>query len=119
MAEAILLGRDVDDNARIVAQLSAKNNRRFDALNQAAVAAVRTVVSTGATMEERLHALSAQVMEVTNYDIHQGARGPWSPPSFSVGACMGWSRGSRHSHPFTIERTSSSTFSPRPWLSRP
>jgi hypothetical protein len=33
MVEAILLRRDVDDNAHIVAQLSTKNSRRFDALN--------------------------------------------------------------------------------------
>jgi hypothetical protein len=39
-------------------------------------------------------------------------RGPRPPPSFGVGACMGWSQVSCHGHPFAIERTSLSTFSP-------
>jgi len=42
-AEAILLRRDADNNARIAAQFLAKNSCRFDALNQAAVTAVRVV----------------------------------------------------------------------------
>jgi len=48
--EAILLRRDADDNARIAAQLLAENRFRFDAVNLAAVAAIRT----GATLEQRL-----------------------------------------------------------------
>ena len=69
MAKVILLRRDADDNTRVAAQLSAENSCRFNALNQAAVAAVRAMAPMGATVEERLHALPARVMEVTNYDI--------------------------------------------------
>jgi hypothetical protein len=38
--EAIPLRRDADDNGRVAAQLSVENSHRFDALNQATVAAV-------------------------------------------------------------------------------
>ena len=51
------------------------NSRRFNALNQAAVIAVRMVAPMGATMEEHLHALPVPIVEVTNYDIRQGAVG--------------------------------------------
>ena len=68
-AEVILLCRDANDNAHVATQLSAENYYRFDALNQAAVATVHVVASAGATVEEHLCALPAQVMEVTNYVI--------------------------------------------------
>ena len=71
----ILLRWDADDNACVAAQLSAENNRHFDALNQVAVVVVRAVVPAGATVEERLRALLAPVMVVTNYIIRQGAAG--------------------------------------------
>jgi hypothetical protein len=66
MAVVILLHRDANDNARVVAQLSAENSRYLDALHQAAVAVVRMVLPVGVTVEERLRALLARVMEVTN-----------------------------------------------------
>jgi hypothetical protein len=44
MVMVILLYRDADDNARVTAQLSVENSHRFDALNQAAVAAICVVV---------------------------------------------------------------------------
>ena len=59
MAKAILLHLDADDNARIAAQLSAENSRRFDALNKAAVATVRMVAPIGTTVEQCLRALPA------------------------------------------------------------
>jgi hypothetical protein len=55
--------------------LSVKNSHRFDALNPAAVTAVRVVVHTGAIVEERLPYLPARVVEVTNNGICQGATG--------------------------------------------
>jgi hypothetical protein len=66
MAEAILLHRDANDNARVIAQLSAENSRYLDALHQAAVTVVRVVVPAGVIVEERIHALLVRVMEVTN-----------------------------------------------------
>jgi hypothetical protein len=43
----ILCRWDADDNTRVAAQLSVKNNHRLDALNQAAVIAVRAMAPVG------------------------------------------------------------------------
>ena len=73
--EAILLRWDADNNACIAAQLSVENSHRFDALNHATATAVCVAVPAGAIVEERLCTLLGWVVEVTNYDIHQGAAG--------------------------------------------
>ena len=117
--EAILLRWDADNNACIAAQLSVKNSRRFDALNQVAVAIVRSVAPTGAIVQERLRALLAWVMEVTNYGIHQGVVGALATTQLRCGAYVGWSWGSHHGRPVAIKRTSSSTFSLRSRPCRP
>ena len=69
----ILLRQDADDNARVAARLLVENRCHFDDLNNAAVVVVRGVAPAGVTMEQCLCALTAWVMEVTNYDIRQGA----------------------------------------------
>ena len=65
------------------------NNRRFNALNQAAVIAVRMVAPMGATMEEHLRALPVWLMEVTNYDIRQGAAGALDAAQLRRGGLRG------------------------------
>jgi len=88
-AEVILLCRDANDNAHVATQLSAENYYRFDALNQAAVIAVCMVAPTGTTVEQCLRALPVQVMEVTNYDIHQGAAGALATAQLRHGGLRG------------------------------
>jgi hypothetical protein len=66
-----------------------KNSCRFDALNQAAVVVIRTVAPAGVTVEERLRALLAWVMEVTNYGIHQGAVGALTATQLQRGGLRG------------------------------
>jgi hypothetical protein len=69
MAEQILLHQDAKDNARVAARMSAEHNRRFDALNGATLAAIHTVMPMGASVEQRLRAFSAWIMELANHDI--------------------------------------------------
>jgi hypothetical protein len=79
----------IEEQLHAVQAEAAENSRRFDALNQAAVAAICTVAPVGATVEEHLRALPAQVVEVTRYGICHGPQGRSPPPSIGVGACVG------------------------------
>jgi hypothetical protein len=85
----ILLRRDANDNARVVAWLSVENRRRFDDLNEAAVTAICAVAPVGTTMEQCLHTLPTQVMEATNYGIRQGAAGALAAAQLRCGGLRG------------------------------
>ena len=65
------------------------NRCYFDYLNEVAVIAIYTVVPTGVTMDQCLCTLSARVMEVTNYDIRQGAAGALDAAQLRRGGLRG------------------------------